>query len=301
MRTRTILGFVVILALAGMKTECLHADQAEDEAAIRQSTKTYVEAFNKQDAKTVASLWSTVAVYSNPETGEEVVGREAIEQQLKGIFQNSKETKLEVTVESVRFVSPSVAVEEGTARVLRPGAEPDVTVYSAVHIKSEGRWLLDRMTEESEPVFRSNYQHLKELEWMIGTWVDQDEQSTIVTTSKWTKNQNFISRTFAVSVEGESDLAGVQLIGWDPVSQRIRSWVFDSDGGFGTATWKKKDNSWVINATATLPDGRKATAIRTITLVDDNTITWQVSGRELDGEILPNIEPIKLTRNQDSE
>ena len=53
---------------------------------------------------------------------------------------------------------------------------------------------------------------------MIGTWVDQDEQSRIETTSTWTKNQNFITRKFAISVAGQSDLSGVQMIGWDPVA-----------------------------------------------------------------------------------
>ncbi len=127
------------------------------------------------------------------------------------------------------------------------------------------------------------------------------EQATIESTTSWTKNQNFISQKFAVSVEGEPDLAGIQLIGWDPVEQKIRSWVFDSDGGFGTSTWKKKENRWIVTASATLPDGRRSSAIRTFTLVDDKTMTWQISGRELDGEILPNIGPIKLTRKSDSE
>jgi uncharacterized protein (TIGR02246 family) len=292
---------IVVLALASTTPGWLHADQSEDEIAIRKAGTTYVEAFNNQDAKTIAALWSPDAVYMNPKTGEKVTGRAEIEQQLVQIFAESKDTKLNVSVDSVRFVSPSVAVEEGTASVLRPGAEPDVTVYSAVYIKTGGNWLLDRMSEEEAVTVPSNYEYLKDLQWMIGTWVDESEQATIETNTSWTKNQNFILQKFAVSVEGEPDLAGIQLIGWDPVDQKIRSWVFDSDGGFGTSTWKEKENKWIVSAAATLPDGRKASAIRTFTLVDDKTISWEVTGRALDGEILPNIDPIKLTRKTDSE
>jgi len=301
MKTRLIFRFVVAFAMATTAPGWLCADQAEDEAAIRASVAAYVVAFNKGDAQAIAAKWSPDAVYSNPMTGDEVTGRKAIEEQLVEIFKDAKETKIEVDVNSIRFVSPSVAIEEGTARVLRPGVEPDVTIYSCVHVKSGGNWLVDRMTEQPEPVFRSNYQHLKDLQWMIGTWVDQDGSATIETTSQWSKNQNFITRRFSVSVDGESDLSGVQLIGWDPVAQNIRSWVFDSDGGFGGSTWKKKGNKWISNSSATLSDGRKASAVRTITVIDDNTITWQVSGRSIDGEILPTIDPIKLTRNSDSE
>ena len=194
-----------------------------------------------------------------------------------------------------------IAVEKGVARVLAPGMEPDETVYTALYVKSERGWLLDRINESAPQVVLSNYEQLKDLEWMVGTWVDQDDEATIETSVKWTKNQNFLSRSFRVSVPGEPDLSGIQLIGWDPANQEIRSWVFDSDGGFGNATWKKKDNKWIVNAAATLPDGRKSSAVRIITMVDDNTVTWQVTGRSLDGEILPNISPIKLTRNSNSE
>ncbi len=298
---RKTLIYCWAIAVAGAAPSWLYADQAEDEAAIRASVAAYVAAFNKGDAKAIAASWSPSAVYTNPMTGDEVTGRKAIEQQMVEIFKNANATKIEVDVNSIRFLSPSVAIEEGTARVLRPGEEPDVTTYSCVHVKSDGQWLVDRMTEEAEPVFRSNYQHLKELEWMIGTWVDQDGSSKIETTSQWSKNQNFIARRFSASVEGESDLSGVQIIGWDPVDQNIRSWVFDSDGGFGGSTWKKKGNSWIISSAATLSDGRKASAVKTLTLVDEDTITWQASGRSLDGELLPNIDPIQLTRNSGSE
>lgn len=301
MKTKLFFRFVVAFAMASVAPSWLYADQAEDEAAIRASVAAYVVAFNKGDAKAIAEQWSPDAVYSNPMTGDEVTGRKAIEEQIVEIFKTAKETKIEVDVNSIRFLSPSVAIEEGTARVLRPGNAPDVTVYSCLHVKSGGNWLVDRMTEQSESVFRSNYQHLKDLQWMIGTWVDQDDSATVETTSQWSKNQNFITRRFSVSIDGESDLSGVQIIGWDPVAQNIRSWVFDSDGGFGVSTWKKKENKWVINSSATLSDGRKASAVKTLTVIDDKTITWQASGRSLDGEILPNIDPIKLTRNSDSE
>jgi hypothetical protein len=33
---------------------------------------------------------------------------------------------------------------------------------------------LDRVTEEESPVVVSNYERLKDLEWMIGDWVDSD-------------------------------------------------------------------------------------------------------------------------------
>ena len=101
------------------------ADLPASEAAIREAAVSYAEAFNKHDAKAVAEHWSPDAVYFNRSTGEEVVGRTAIAEQFTALFDEKPELKLEVTVASVQFVSPNVAIEQGTAKMLSPGAEPE--------------------------------------------------------------------------------------------------------------------------------------------------------------------------------
>ena len=45
---------------------------------------------------------------------------------------------------------------------------------------------------------------LDELEWMVGQWVDQGEDSTITTKCSWTKNRKFLTRSFSVTIEGQS-------------------------------------------------------------------------------------------------
>ena len=291
---------LAICFCSAMTTE-LCADQAADEAAIRKNVEVYVVTYNDRDAKELASFWSPDAVYLNPESGEEVVGLKAITDQFADIFADRGDAKLSVDVKSVEFISPTVAIERGTARVIRPGSEPDDTNYSAVHVKRDGKWLLDRVSEEEIPAVHSNYARLKDLEWLIGTWVDRDEHSRVDMTCKWTKNQSFITRSFAATIGDRIDISGMQIIGWDPTNGKIRSWVFDSDGGFGEATWTKKGNRWIIDATAILPDGRKTSAINVMTVLDKNSITWESTGRELDGEILPNIGPIKVVRSESSE
>jgi uncharacterized protein (TIGR02246 family) len=291
------------LGAAGVWLTGLYAAAMQDDAEsmIRASAAKYVEAFNRQDAAAIAALWTAEAIYSNPRTGEEVIGRAAIEAELAAMFSETKDSKLEVTVESVQFVSPHVAIEQGTARVLRPNEEPDETDYSAVHVKSGDQWLIDRMSEEPIAVVLSNYDKLKDLEWMIGTWVDEDESARIETTCSWTKNHNFINRAFTVSIGDQIEMSGIQLIGWDPAAQRIRSWIFDSDGGFGEATWKKKDNRWIINSVATLPDGSRSSSVNIMTIVDDNSFTWEATGRAVGGEILPNIDPVTVVRQEKAE
>jgi uncharacterized protein (TIGR02246 family) len=269
---------------------------ATSEAQIQAAVRSYVEAYNQGDAKAVASKWAPEAVYTDARSGEQVVGRDAIEQQFAEIFKEYEGTKLEAISHSIRFVSPSVAIEQGTARLIRPDDKPEESNYSAVYIKIEGTWLLDRITEEDVLEEISNYEQLKDLEWMICTWVDQDEQSRIETTCQWAKNKNFMIRSFAMSVGDRIEMSGMQIVGWDPAQKRIRSWVFDSDGGFNEGVWTKKDNRWFIQATGTLPDGGSTSAVNIITKRDDDTYTWQTIDRQAGGELLPNIDEVVVVR-----
>jgi len=287
---------VAVLAWSLGSLQNIRADQTADEAEIQKAVESYVSAFNQRDAQALAALWSPEAVYMNPATQEEVVGREAIEKQFAAIFMGEKEVKLDVTTDSIQFISPNVAVEHGVATLLRPNESPEESTYTAVYVKREGQWLLDRVTEEVAPVVLSNYEHLKELEWMIGTWVDQEDQVRIETTCQWTKNQNFMTRAFALYVRGEVKSAGMQIIGWDPAAKQIRSWVFDSDGAFGEGTWSKKDKSWHIHNVGTLPDGGKSTSVNILTYVDDDTFTWQSVNRHVGEELLPNIDEVIVVR-----
>ena len=210
------------------------SETSPDEAAIRKVVAGYVQAFNKHDAEALANYWSPEAVYLNRMTGEEVVGRAAIAQQFTALFKAQPEVKLVANTDAVKFISPNVAVEYGTSQVLiPPKVEPEVGDYSAVYTKREGQWLLDRVTDEAkEDAIPSHYEQLKVLEWMVGRWVDQTENANVETECKWTKNQNFLVRSFKVTVVDRVDMAGMQMIGWDPAAKKIRSWTFDSDGSF---------------------------------------------------------------------
>jgi uncharacterized protein (TIGR02246 family) len=249
----------------------------------------------------LAALWSPEAVYTEPLSGEQLVGREAIEKQFAAVFAEAKGAKLLAMSDSIQFVSPNVAVEHGTAQVMRADQPPEQSEYTAVYVKRDGQWQLDRVTEEDVPVVPSHYEQLKELEWMIGTWVDQDEQNRIETTCQWTKNQNFMTRSFTVSVRDRIDMAGMQIVGWDPAAKQIRSWVFDSDGGFGEGVWRRKDNRWYVQSTGTLSDGRKSSSVNIFTYVDDNTHTWQSVNRVAGGELLPNVDEVVVVRQTAAE
>jgi uncharacterized protein (TIGR02246 family) len=272
---------------------------ADEEVAIRAAGAAFVDAYNVRDAKKLAALWSPEAVYVDPLTGEETVGRAAIEAIFTAAFADKQDIKLAVDVNSIDFVSPNVALVQGTAHVLRPGGDPEDSEFKAVRVKRDGKWLLDRVSEvEKEKTLPSNYEHLKELEWMVGSWHDDDPRPAIEiqTDCEWTKNKNFLTRSFAIAIDDRVKKSGMQIIGWDPVAKQIHSWTFDSDGAFAEGTWSHKGDKWLIQNTGTLPDGGKATSTNIMTYVDDNSFKWESVNREIDGELQPNVDPVMVVR-----
>jgi uncharacterized protein (TIGR02246 family) len=294
--------FPLAICFCSAMTCTLCADQADDEAAIRKSDEAYVTAYNKHDAKALAEMWSPEALYVDPETGEEALGRDAIEKEFTETFEGLKDAKLEMDVGSIKFLSPNVAVESGAARVIRPNEDPDESTYSALFVKHDGKWLLDRVKEEEPPAAPpSNYEHLKDLEWMVGSWIDNDadDDATIQTDCAWTKNKNFMTRSFAAVVGDQVSMAGMQIVGWDPVSKQIHSWVFDSDGGFGEGKWTRKGDRWLIQQTGTLPDGGKSSAVNIIKQIDNDSFTWQTVQRSVNGDLVPDDDEITVVRKSD--
>ena len=294
---RHISLLLIMLGLAGTSSAYgeQSSDQSASEAAIRAMAASYVEAFNKYDAEALANHWSPDAVYLNRTTGEEVVGRTAIAEQFKALLKEQPELKLEVSVESIQFISPNVAVEQGKTRFLAPAAEPEEIDYTAVDVKRDGKWLLDRVTDKAKDVASSHHEQLKVLEWMVGEWTSSSDDAEVELDCSWTKNQNFLTRAFKITTN-DDDFSGIQVIGWDPAAKTIRSWTFDSNGTFAEATWEQRGGRWFIRNRGTLPDGRAATMINVMKPVNADSFTWQTIERTAGNELLPNIDEIQLVR-----
>jgi uncharacterized protein (TIGR02246 family) len=270
-----------------------------EENAIRAAVESYVAAYNRGDAKAVASHWSESGDWISP-SGQRFQGRQAIEKEMESLFAENKGVKIEVINPSVRLVSPDVAMEEGTVRVIRPAEPPSDSAYLAIHVKKDGQWKLDSVRETDLPDVTVASPQLQDLAWLVGEWGDQSPDAAIAANVTWTKNKTFLSYAFKASAPGMDDLEGTQVIGWDPAAGTIRSWMFDSDGGFGGGTWSKKDNSWIIKFSQVLPDGRKASATNIYTLIDANTFTWKSIGRKVGEAFLPNVEEVKIVRKTTS-
>ena len=295
---QTCSKIVLILIAAVGLAACSQAQQNEkaDEKAIQNAIQAYQEAYNQQDAAKLSALWSSDATYINPLTGESAEGREAIEKLFKEKFAQGKKRHLEITIKSIEFLNPDEAIENGVMKVTVGDQPTQQVAYQLGYVRENGKWLVNEIKEIKLQEASSNFEKLKDLAWLVGKWEDSDGNVQILFDNQWDKYKNFITQHFEMKIYGHDDIEGRQIIAWDPVKGIIRSWIFDSDGGFGEGTWQKMNKSWYSTMRYTLDDGRVASSINIYTPIDDHRYTFASVEREVDGEILPDMNPVTVEK-----
>jgi hypothetical protein len=156
-------------------------------------------------------------------------------------------------------------------------------------VKKDGKWLIDGV-RESPYRAPATGNHYKDLEWMLGEWVAEGPQATADVTCTWGPNQAYILRQLKVKpAGGEPPMTATQWIGWDPIHERIHSFVFDSRGGYGQGIWSRDGDAWVVSTTGVLPDGQRTSATNLYSRVDDNTAIWESVDDQVEGRPSPDV------------
>jgi uncharacterized protein (TIGR02246 family) len=255
----------------------------------------YIAAFNRADLKALGDLYAEDVQFTT-DAGTVVTGRAAVIEGLAKYFAKTKGSRVEIQLESARLLTPDVLAENGLSTVVSAQGSRDATRYAVTYVKKGDDWLIAQVEESAPPSADVATEALGELSWMIGNWKDESPGLTVETKVAWTNGNHFIRRSFTVARAGSKTIDGTEIIGYDPVAGHVRSWVFDSEGGFGESTWHQEGSKWLTNVKATGPDGSQSTAQHVITKVDENKYTWESLNRTRNGEVLPNLDRIEVSR-----
>jgi uncharacterized protein (TIGR02246 family) len=290
---------IIALELLLASPPLAHATSAEtaaEENSLTNNAKAFVDAFEKGDAKAVAAFWAEDGDYVDV-NGRHLQGRPSIENAFKDFFTENKGLKLRIDVNSVRFVTPDTAIEDGITSVIPPdGTPPSQARYTNVHVKKDGQWVLQSV-REAPYTLPGNYEHLRGLEWAVGEWVDEGEGPEIDhATFEWSPDGNFLISTQDATVRNTLVSRATEWIGWNPATSQVRSWSFVADGSIGENTWSNEGDQWTIKTNVILPDGKKLAATNIITRNGPDAITWQSKDRTLNGKALPDVQEIKMKR-----
>jgi len=261
-------------------------DRAADEAAVRAHNKAYVEALVSGDLDTVMAFWAPDGDYID-EAGKVTSGKDNIAALFKKALPELKGSKVSGKVLKLKFLSPTIAFEDGTIDTTSPTGVKDSGRYAAVWSKAGDKWLLSSVRDLPSDVAdlpSLAAAQLKDLEWLVGDWVDDEPKKDVTMNCHWDLNKAFLLMHYEVKREGMEDLKVAVRVGWDAASGKIRSWTFDSQGGFSEAFWMKDGKRWLVGTSGVLPDGGIGESTLIYEFKDANTFVWRATEREGDGQ-----------------
>jgi uncharacterized protein (TIGR02246 family) len=298
-----IAGLAVLVLGAGYMTaqdgKVKSADRAADKQAIDMLVKASSQAFNNRDAAAIAANWTADGEYIRND-GDPIRGRAEVQKGYAEFFKTLKgKSTVDVQTDNLRFPSADTAVSEVTLRL--KNEQGDVIGSSwrnTLLVREGGQWKVAMVQEWDRDNALDD--SLKDLEWLIGTWRMNTKDQEATTTYEWDDNRNYIRGKYSVKQSGKVAESGTQMLGKDNADGGIRSWVFQSDGGFGDGLWTRDGKKWTVDFAGVTPDGKKLNATVLYVRVDADTFTWQSVQQTVDGQPIGDTQPIKVTKQKAS-
>jgi uncharacterized protein (TIGR02246 family) len=293
----TFLGLLAAVALGLLTFSGRGQAPANSEQAVRKAAAAHLEAMNKGDVDGVMASWAPDADFID-EAGKTTRGHDALTAHFKTTLSDLKGSRVGGKVYSVKFLRPEVALVDGSLEFTSADGTRDSNRYAVVWVKSGDKWLISSARDlpaEVEEAPSLSYPQLRSLEWLIGDWVDDGGKGAVQIKTKWAPNKSFLVMEYEVKQEGADPMLVTQRIGWDPVNNRVRSWVFDSAGGFGEGYWQRDGNKWVVGASGILADGGTGGATNVYEFKDEKTFLYRSVDREIDDQPVADVE-VKFVR-----
>jgi len=265
------------------------AQDNPEAAQIRASDEAFVKSFNAGKADELVALFLPSGELIDDE-GNVYQGQAELKDLFTKFFAKFPGAKLTLEVESIRLVGP-VAIEEGTRHMAtKDDAAKAQLRYVTVRAKMNSGWQIASIREFNDDPSPDPHELLQPLAWLVGDWVNEGSDAVVKISYRWSEDKNFLLGDFHVTRAGQVEMKSSQRIGWDPLAGKVRSWLFDSDGGFGEGRWTHVDSTWVIKSSAVLPDGQTGSATITITPDGDNRYTMRGTDRIVGDAREPDFE-----------
>lgn len=241
-------------------------------AEVRTMLRDYLEAFNRHDPVALASHWSGTGECVDLASGEVTRGRDSVAEVFAALFRADDSATIGLEVESIRLVRNDVAVVDAVSRLSFAGssAQPAASSrLSAVVTREAGGWKIASVRESplpADPAATGAPRPLDGLDWLVGEWEDAGDGVTATTRCFWSTGHAFLIRCHTAAYDtaehapvgpaahaipdllppGGAAREVTEVIGWDPATATIRSWVFTSEGRFAEGTWTRHGERWLV-------------------------------------------------------
>ncbi|MFM8458658.1 MAG: YybH family protein, partial [Chthoniobacterales bacterium] len=250
--------------------------------------------FNAGSADKLAALHTADAEWVDSD-GSIHAGRDAIRGVLAKAFAAQPGRTIDFAVEKTRSVGDVVIIENGSATVTSPDGERSVSACTTVYAKDGDAWRIAQVTETAPDISPSPASQLAALRWLEGTWRGENSKRPVTLKISEAQNGNFLTINYSFGENG-SEGTSTEVVGYDAAEDRMRSWTFDSEGGFSEAAWQPDGANWLLVSKSVNPDGTRASSQLEIRpSADGKSFTAEGYNRESGGVPMPKLGPIKFT------
>lgn len=269
----------------------------EEEKPFWDSAQAFLDAYANRDSAAIGEMFTEDAEFLD-EFGVRTQGRDNIVAMFQEVFDTSSGAAVEeIIIERVRPITDDVVVEEGTVVASASADSPSHTTrYVALHKKgSDGKWRINTLKDFPREA-GSRQEQLEQMTWFIGEWVNQDEDGIVHTECDWSDDGNYLLRRFTVQTFDGREMSGVQRIGWDSAHKKLRSWTFDSEGGFFNGLWTQQGAQWLLTIVGVTAQGETVTGTAVYTVIDSEMITWHYRNLIIGNQIQEDSEPVTMVK-----
>ncbi len=173
----------------------------------------------------------------------------------------------------------------------------EISKYTAVHVKVDGKWLLasvrDTVSESS-----SAAGVLADLDWLIGDWIAEENGVRTESKCRWIVNNKFVERSYTTTQVDGTVTNGLQIIGWNSQANHVQSWSFTPDGGHAVGVWSPTEGGWLAKISGTTGDQASTTAVNLLRRLDDNAYVWRSMDRTAGDTRLPDTDEVIMRRRR---
>jgi uncharacterized protein (TIGR02246 family) len=284
-RVAALAWMIVAGPLAFLQAEGAEQAQAMSplEVVASREAEATIKAFNAGDAAALGAMFLDGGELVN-EAGDVYAGRPAITALFADFFTRFPRAVLEMQPMSTRAVGEGLAVEEGERRITAAeGAASAQVRYVVVRSRQGDRWPIASYHEFADDPLPTPREMLQSVAWLVGEWVDESPAGRTAVTFRWSDDGNFLLGDYEITGPDQQASRSTQRIGWDAAAGRLRSWTFDSDGGYSVGEWDATAAGWTVKSAATMPDGTLGSATMMILPKDADHFVVRATDRIVAG------------------
>ena len=170
------------------------------------------------------------------------------------------------------------------------------------------------MSHAEDKALPGNYEYLKKLKPLIGTWtgefvapqdhptanIKKGDKLTWTSTYKWDLNKSAITNHNTIGVPGSDPIwQGTFFIGWDTANKRIVCFAFETTGGHQVIDdWDIRGDKVTAKGKGSDPFGRKTSFTQVISDIKKDSCVMEMIDVMMDGKKQPDFAKLTLKRAQ---